>query len=269
MNYQNQDNQNFRYDTNKVLKNNSRRILYITVIVAALFVAVVSGTFAYFQASVTSPSGAINGGIYDVTAALNSITVTKISRSTAAPNGDNLIPFETDNGTTTKSAMINIALNNGCVDLKGYTSCHVYKIDIKEAANAPRVPISGTISITGTKISNLKFTIINTRSTNDKTVIEPKNGETSLSMTDTYYDGAVTYASSTATLNFTDITGTTNDNFLPANTTDNYYYLIVWLEDTGSDQTSANSGGNYSGTVTVNAVNGSNQHITATFSSGA
>lgn len=279
MNYQND--QNYRYDSNKTLKKNSRRILYVTVIVAALFVAVISGTFAYFQLSITlnENQSNINGGIYDVTAALNSVTVNKISGTGA--NGDKLIPLDTNNaydtatsetlnGSTTGAAMVNIALQNNCIDANGYTACHVYKIDIKESANAPRVLIDGSVTLTGTKGLNLRLTSIKARSTTNAT------SASSLTTTDTYYNGAVTLTTLKSsnpnvyedTLTFTSIDAA-NNNYLPANTVDNYYYLIVWLEDDGTNQTSVNGGGNYVGTVTITAVNGGNQRITATFSSGA
>ena len=108
----------------------------------------------------------------------------------------------------------------------------------------------------------MKYTIISARSTTNASSISQ------LSMTDTYYTGAATISSTSASLTFTSIDAS-NNNYLPANTQHNYYYLIVWLEDTASDQTTANAGGSYTGTVTVNAVNGTNQKITATFSSGA
>lgn len=252
-----------RYNHNNVVGNNSRKILYAAVGVAALFVAVISGTFAYFTASATDNSS-IQGTIGSTNLQMS---VTKLAYPTAPSNGTNLIPFD-----TTAYSNLNTALANdtcpgktgtnkcSCVDKNGYAACQVYRIAVTVPANSPRIPINGTVRITagnGSAIPNLTYTILGAQTTGTTAA-----NMSSLTTSATYYTAKKTLGND---LVFTGIENATN-GYLAATTTSaaTYnYYLIVWLEDTGSSQNTTDYG-SFTGTVTVQSASG---NITATFGS--
>lgn len=241
-------------DSRSSIGANSRKILYVTVAIAALFVAVVSGTFAYFTAS-ASDTNTITGTLAATT--LN-LAVTKLTYTTTAANGTNLIPMD-----TTEYSDLNTALASSCVDNNGYTACQVYRIAITVPANSPRIPITGTVNITaasGSTISNLTYALLGPQTTGTTTT-----AITALTTTATYYNAKVTLGNN---LTFTGIDTTNNaqNGYLAATTTAQAtynYYVIVWLEDSGVAQNTTDSG-SFTGTVNVNSASG---NITATFSS--
>jgi len=258
------DNQD-RYNYNNVVSNNSRKILYTAVGVAALFVAVISGTFAYFTAGATN-NDTISGTIGSTNLQM---TVTELTYPTAPSNGTNLIPFDTTSYSNLNTALAN---NNcpgktgsnkcSCVDRNGYAACQVYRIAISVPANSPRIPITGTVKIVAgseSTIPNLTYTILGpqTTGTNDVSM-------DTLTTTAPYYSAKVTLGND---LIFTgiDTQNTPKNGYLgatPSAATYNYY-LIVWLEDTGSSQNTTDYG-TFNGTVNVQSASG---NITATFGS--
>lgn len=280
----NQANQEFNYDINlrNNISGNSRKILYLTVAVAALFVAVLSGTFAYFTASATNTT-AVGGNIATISA--GELAVDKLEPTTAAANGTNLIPLDTTNSTslttdTTRVAALNSALDHNCIDDNGYTACHVYQVQVGAAANAPRTRIYGTFNITYTGTNtNLNYTIIKKQVNSGSTTKGGSANKPSLTslfstaMSSTYYTYKVSAGNN---LKFTEIepgtytSASVGNAFIGSGSASviyYQYYIVVWLEDTNSDQTSADSGKSYTGTVTISTGAEGNNQITATFSS--
>jgi hypothetical protein len=246
-------NQNQQNQINNGISSNSRKVLYIAVAVAALFVAAISGTFAYFTAS-ASNNTTINGTLAATTL---SLAVTKLDNASAA-NGTNLIPMD-----TTTYANLNTALGSSCVDSNGYTACQVYRIAITVPANSPQIAITGTVNIaanSGSAMPNLTYALLRAQDTG--TTAATVSG---LTTSATYYSAKATLGND---LTFTsiDLTSNPSNGYLAATTTATAtynYYVIVWLEDTGSAQNDTDKG-SFTGTVNVNSASG---NITATFSS--
>ncbi len=236
------------------ISGKSQKMLYFVVAIAALIVALISGTFAYFTAQ-ASDTTTVKGTIASTSL---SMAVTPIPYTKTAANGTNLIPMD-----TTSMANLNTALTNSCIDKNGYTACQVYRIAITVPANSPRIAITGKVNVaanTGSAIPNLTYTVLGAQTTGTTQAVM-----TDLTTSAAYYNAKKTLGND---LVFSSIDTTTSpqNGYLAATTTATAtynYYLIVWLEDTGTVQNTIDYG-SFVGTVSVNSASG---NITATFSS--
>ena len=256
---------------------NNNKLLYLTVFVAALFVATISGTFAYFQVSISSNDNygnVITGQMADVTITLSVSKLQPKSNVTVAANGADLIPFDlisTSNAFNTSS--LNSAISNGCIDNYNYTACDVFKITVK-ADNT--LKIDGYIKIeAGTyeeggvtktyNIPNVKWLLIKSRSTSNYTNIAALNNNLTtgnLVVSNVKPIGVTStdnLGNSTDGYYFTNLSS--NDQII--NTTDSYYYFVVWLEDINDLQ---DDEGTYKGTVTFRGYGDPESKVTASFS---
>ena len=253
------------YDNYSSKKYNNK-LLYVTVFVAALFVATISGTFAYFQASRSANN--ITGSIADVGITLTVNKLQPESNVSAAPNGVDLIPFDlisTSNAFNTSS--LTSAISNGCIDNDGFSACDVFKITVK-ANNILKV--DGYLKVeagnTNSSIPNVKWLLIKSKSTSNYTNIAALNNNLTtgnlvisnvkpIGVTNTANLGNSTDGYYFTNLNTADQTITT---------TNSYYYFVVWLEDINDFQEDE---GTYKGTVTFRGFGNSQGKITANFSS--
>lgn len=223
------------------MEENNRKgsgVFYAVVGVATLVVAIIGATFAYFSATATN-SDVIKG---QTSAAANlALEVTKLD---TAEGG--LIPMS-DN-------LAGKGVENNCVDSNGNIVCHVYQIQLTNGKSP--VDIDGTLSFTGTA-KNIVYdiTFADQTETKDLSALSKE-----ISTTTTGVDFKTATAEIPAAL-------ATNSKFT-ANQT-KYYYVTVWLHETGNKQEDDDAGQTtaYTGTVTFNAVgaNGING-VTATFS---
>ena len=124
----------------------NRKKLYIVVAIVSLAVAILSGTFAYFTASVTNNS-VISGTIASLAIELN---VTKVT------TGDGLIPL--------REQYLSNAATASCIDNNGYTACHIYKLTLTNRGNVS-VYVYGYITLTGNDTDNLKWTELSNATT--------------------------------------------------------------------------------------------------------
>lgn len=236
------------YDV-KSSSNLNRSTLYVAVCIAALFVAVLSGTFAYLSASASNNN--ITGTIADVDITLS---VTKLASSSGtASNGSAIIPFDLITSTTLDSTSLSSALGSGCIDSNGYTACDVFKIAVT-ADNS--LDINGYLDIepsnSSSVITNVKWLLLGSKTATSASNIQ------SVPTTTSYLVYSNVGSSGTNRL-FTNLS--TNDAVISTTTT--YYYVVVWLEDTGDDQDDV---GTYTGTVTFYGTGGAEEgKVTATF----
>lgn len=223
------------------MEENNRKgpgVFYAVVGVATLVVAIIGATFAYFSASATN-NAVITGTTSE--AANLALEVKKLDTATGG-----LIPMY-DN-------LAGKGVKNNCTDSNNNTVCHVYEIKLTNGKSP--VDINGTLSFTGTA-KNIVYDI----TLADQA--ETKNLEalsTEISTTTTGVDFKTATAVAPAQL-------ATSSKFTENQT--KYYYVTVWLQETGSPQEDDDAGQTtaYTGTVTFNAVgaNGTNG-VTATFS---
>ncbi len=199
-------------------KGVSKQLAFAISGVALLIIAVAGSAYAYFTASATSDGG-ISGTTLNVK--LDKPIVTLVS--TKATGG--LIPIYdgTVNGHTSQLSAAATATNQ-CVDKNGYTVCKVYKISVKNSGTTATT-VNTTLNLNNGGATNLKWARMT----------------------------SVTAVDTTLPTNSTVSTG----KELGAGATLEQY-IMVYLKNTGADQTSTDAGRTISGTVTVTASTGAN-----------
>lgn len=199
--------------------------------VATLVVAIIGATFAYFSASASN-----NNAITGATAEAGNLTlaVTRLDQTTGG-----LIPMDEELESTALSAT-----PKGCIDANGNTVCHVYQIAL---TNGPSpVKISGTLEFAASTTTNIVYDITDINETTTKGI-------------------ATLTANNTATAHTSEGTLATSISFEHDET--KYYYVVVWLNETGEKQDDeAGKTNAYTGTVTFEAVGANGvKGVTATF----
>lgn len=199
-------------------KGVSKQLAFAISGVALLIIAVAGSAYAYFTASATSDGG-ISGTTLNVK--LDKPIVTLFS--TKATGG--LIPIYdgTVNGHTSQLSAAATATNQ-CVDKNGYTVCKVYKISVKNSGTTATT-VNTTLNLNNGGATNLKWA----RMTSSTVV------DTTLPTNSTVSTGKELGAGATLE-----------------------QYIMVYLKNTGADQTSTDAGRTISGTVTVTASTGAN-----------
>ena len=199
-------------------KGVSKQLAFAISGVALLIIAVAGSAYAYFTASATSDGG-ISGTTLNVK--LDKPIVTLVS--TKATGG--LIPIYdgTVNGHTSQLSDAATATNQ-CVDKNGYTVCKVYKISVTNLGTTATT-VNTTLNLNNGGATNLKWARMT----------------------------SVTAVDTTLPTNSTVSTG----KELGAGATLEQY-IMVYLKNTGADQTSTDAGRTISGTVTVTASTGAN-----------
>lgn len=199
-------------------KGVSKQLAFAISGVALLIIAVAGSAYAYFTASATSDGG-ISGTTLNVK--LDKPIVTLVS--TKATGG--LIPIYdgTVNEHTSQLSAAATATNQ-CVDKNGYTVCKVYKISVKNSGTTATT-VNTTLNLNNGGATNLKWA----RMTSSTVV------DTTLPTNSTVSTGKELGAGATLE-----------------------QYIMVYLKNTGADQTSTDAGKTISGTVTVTASTGAN-----------
>lgn len=207
----------------------NKPLIYAIAGVALLVIAVSGSAYAYFTASTSSPNNAISGKTLDV-----QMSVAKVERVSEG-TGD-LIPIY-DGTVTGHVEQLSTATNstNDCVDKNGYTVCQIYSVTINNNGTNS-TSINTTITLNG--ISDVKWARMTARNTFDTTL--------PTSQTDNLNTTAVVLPAKSGS-----VAGTVTQ------------YFVVYLMNTGDNQTTADGGKTVTGTVTVTASTGS--RIEATF----
>lgn len=209
------------FEGNNQEKRMNKPLMYAVAGVALLVIAITGSAYAYFSASATN-TNAITGKTLDVQLSIASLK--KVSKGT----GD-LIPIYdgTVKGHTTNQLTTAISTTNDCVDKNNYTVCQVYELVINNGGtNATSVDTEITVNGT-TGIKWAKMTGRNALGTVNLTTGTLATG-VALPAKANNVNGSVTQ------------------------------YFVVYLQNTGGDQTGADSGKTVSGTVTVRASTGAN-----------
>lgn len=205
-------------ENNNNNKGVSKQLAFAISGVALLIIAVAGSAYAYFTASATSDGG-ISGTTLNVK--LDKPIVTLFS--TKATGG--LIPIY-DGTVTGHTSQLSAAATatNQCVDKNGYTVCKVYKISVKNSGTTATT-VNTTLNLNNGGATNLKWA----RMTSSTVV------DTTLPTNSTVSTGKELGAGATLE-----------------------QYIMVYLKNTGADQTSTDAGKTISGTVTVTASTGAN-----------
>lgn len=229
---------------------NFAKIQFGITILLVLFFCVTGATYAYFAVS------AVNNNTITGEAATVNLTlgVTKIFPTASSNNTGVMVPQKSVSESA--SSPLSTALKNGCVDGNKNIVCQVYRINIKNDGGTATQVVDGMISFYSdnamktdvhTSMPNLKYKLI---SSVDATT--PSN--------------SVLGANADLEANGTDKKFATNVSMATGVVFD--YYLIVWINETNtnqSDQSQLNLKKHFYGKVTFNSSNGTG--VTSTFDS--
>lgn len=205
-------------------KKVNRPLVYAILGVTLLVLAVSDSAYAFFAASATN-ANAISGKTLDVKLSITSLTKVSAGTGDLIPIYDGTVSgHETQLSNAVTSAKV--TGKTDCIDNNGYTVCQVYELKIGNAGSND-TKINTEITVNGG--TNVKWAKMTDRNT-------PAAGTANVNL-------------STGTL-ASDVTLSKNGTVTQ--------YFIVYLKNTGGDQTAADSGKDISGTVTVRASTGAN-----------
>lgn len=249
-------------------------VLYPVLGVATLVVAIIGATFAYFSAQATADN--INGTVAEAAG-----LVLEVKSVTYDPNyattGNNIVPLNLRVGDTEGKDTVDqfdLAMTNKCRDSLGNNICEVYQIKVTNQSDTNAVQVRGTLNLTS-NAANMHWMLISaTTSQTSNTVGEDEEAVTTnydVLNTASKITGAALNAQGAAaalTVDMTDNEGvlsTTNTatNVQLAGGATETFYVVVWLEEMGTAQESADASGNYG---SVNEETGEKEYVARTYS---
>lgn len=196
-------------------------VFYAVVGVATLVVAIIGATFAYFSATAENTTD-VTGTT--ATGANLTLTVERVSDTATAANMVPMLDTNLQKGVTGEGG-------KSCVDKNGNTVCQVYKVNIANGSNIA-VNVKGTMTLSGGGATNMRWQVL-TNATTINASAETINAGT---------EGVIVANQA--------LTSTAN-----AATASADFYIVVWLHETGSDQTDPDAGKTFTGSITFNGVN--------------
>ena len=229
---------------NEEIKNKeNKKIVALAVIIATLMISATGATYAWFALSVNNTTE-ISGSTAQVSSTLN---VTKVLPASGSTNTGVMVPQYSATGN--KNALKQ-AIDGGCVDANKNIACQVYRIEFHNTSTAG-MRASATLTLTST-MTNLKWYTIKTESNVASVPTSP-----------TYtYPGSMTDAYG----NLKAVTALGSSELIDANKY-RYWYVVIWVEEKGEDQYSADGNKNFTGVVQIDSTdaNGNARGITSTF----
>lgn len=237
------------------MEENNRKgpgIFYAVVGVATLVVAIIGATFAYFSASAsdntnitgnTAQAGGVNLEITPVTATGTNMVPLNLlgdDMKTAPTTGDQFA----DAIGATKGA--------SCVDSNGNNVCQVYSIKVSNQSTTSTIQVRGTLNL-ASEATNMKWQLLTNATSTERAAFATIVG--------TGTAGDITVGGNTGG------TGAVAASQTLAASADATYYVLVWLEETGSAQEDADANKTFKGTVNFEAVDaqGNTSGLTASF----
>lgn len=212
-------------------------------LVLVLFLAVTGATYAYFAISATNDTITGNAATVNLT-----LTVDRVFPTSSSINTGAMVPQLSTSGSS--SSALASALKNGCVDSNTNVVCQVYQITIANQGGTATQVVDGEVSFYGnsalttdvhTTMPNLKWKLITSVDVNT-----PAN-----SILGTNADNEANF---NGNLFVTNLTLSTNDSYT--------YYMIVWINETNTVQTSE-PGKSFYGKIQFDSSNGTG--VTSTF----
>lgn len=236
-------------------KRRGNEIFLGVIGVATLLVAIIGATFAFFGANAASNETAVS--------ATGAVLMLGYAED---PSGlkHHLIPAEDyiAHFAATDTTHIGEDRVNECIDDNGNEVCGVYNFTIGNPSFTTKQGLYGSIKISSNEFTNLWFEIIDeTGTVVVQPTIMPSEGEVELTALNQTLDttdeteatglgeGFVEEDASTypvkCVYDGTDCTETNVRN----------YKLVLWIEETGADQTEADSGKTFAAGITFTSAN--------------
>ena len=218
------------------MDNNKSRGIFLGVLsVATLIVSIIGATFAFFVANASGNTGKVQAGAASVT---NTLTLSEI-----VDYRQNMIPV-TEALMKTSYKRTETATGTGTGRCEGYSAaggntvynlCSIYQFKVSNTASIAQTIYASLTANTNT-FTNLKYCIF--------------EGEAGASDTE-----------KVACRNMP-AKGTTDSNvfseLIPATTGTHTYTLVMYINETEGDQTAADSGKAFTGTISITSADGSN-----------
>lgn len=220
------------------------KIIGLVILIVTLMVSSTGATYAYFALSATN-----NNIISGTTAKVESeLIVTKVLPATT---GTGVMVPQNSANTTKSTNALKTAIDGGCIDANTNVACQVYKITFQNKSSAA-LNINSLLTLTS-DITNLKWY-----------TLKEENNVASVPASVTYsYPASFTAkygnAKSVTTLGSAQ---KLNVNYY------RYWYVAIWVEETGNDQYSSDGNKTFTGKVDIQAIDASGnaiQGLTSTF----
>ena len=218
------------------MDNNKSRGIFLGVLsVATLIVSIIGATFAFFVANASGNTGKVQAGAASVT---NTLTL-----SETVDYRENMIPV-TEEIMKTSYKRTEVATGKGTGRCEGYSAaggntvynlCSIYQFTVSNTASIGQTIYASLTANTNT-FTNLKYCIFEGEAgTSDTEKVACRNMPAK---------------------------GTTDSNvfseLIPATTGTHTYTLVMYINETTGDQTAADSGKAFTGTISITSADGSN-----------
>ena len=218
------------------MDNNKSRGIFLGVLsVATLIVSIIGATFAYFVASASGNTDKVQAGAASVAGTL--------TLSETVDYRQNMIPV-TETIMKTSYKRTDAATGTGTGRCEGYSAaggntvynlCSIYQFTVSNTASIAQTIYASLTANTNT-FTNLKYCIFEGEAgTSDTEKVACRNMPAK---------------------------GTTDSNvfseLIPATTGTHTYTLVMYINETEGDQTSADSGKAFTGTISITSADGSN-----------
>lgn len=216
--------------------NDTKKIFTLIILIFTLMVGTTGATYAYF--ALTATNNVATGQAATASLTLNVTEAALGGTSSGATKTGKMVP---QNVEALGTAM---GTNYKCVDGNGNTVCKAYTITVTNGSTAA-VRIIGTIQFSGnTSMPNLSF-----RRTTSVTAL---GSYTTSSVGNSAALWDIVTTGSTCTVGSASTAGTCTVVELAAGASTTYY-IVVWIEETGSTQTDT---GTWRGTINFQGENG-------------
>ena len=218
------------------MDNNKSRGIFLGVLsVATLIVSIIGATFAYFVANASGNTGKVQAGAANVAGTLT-LTETVDYRQNMIPVTDALMKTsykrtEEATGTGTGRCEGYSAAGGNTV----YNLCSIYQFKVSNTASIAQTIYASLTANTNT-FTNLKYCIF--------------EGEAGTSETEKVACRNMPTAGNTDSNIFSEL--------IPATTGTHTYTLVMYINETEGDQTTADSGKAFTGTISITSADGSN-----------
>ena len=218
------------------MDNNKSRGIFLGVLsVATLIVSIIGATFAYFVANASGNTGKVQAGAANVAGTLT-LLETVDYRQNMIPVSEEIMKKSykrTDAATGTGTGRC-----EGYSEAGGntvYNLCSIYQFTVSNSASIAQTIYASLTANTNT-FTNLKYCIFEGEAgTSDTEKVACRNMPAK---------------------------GTTDSNvfseLIPATTGTHTYTLVMYINETEGDQTSADSGKAFTGTISITSADGSN-----------
>ena len=218
------------------MENKNGSAIFLGVIgVATLIVAIIGATFAFFSASATTNNDAISVASTQLALNFNGDTYSNL-KTHLIPAAENIATYAALDQTGTGSAA-----NQQCVDDNANEVCGVYAFTVTNPSTTTQQDITVTLNVTTNTFATLKYK-----------VYEGLPSDLTHSSTAKIAKTAFGASGSNVTLAL----GTSGNTVTLAPQAHADYTIVIWIDETNTNQTSGDSGQSFAAGLTVTSGSG-------------